>query len=156
MTTAFDPPNADDPSADDFDPRASKPSWRIILVSIVLLLAGAITATAGFQVAVFIRFYSDIANIIPWFILFSGVSMVVLGAFLSRGRAWAAWAASVLAVLTTILVLCWNVYLIMVGVISPVNWLMLLLDGIATLTVPFTIPETLRISEIRRRLYADV
>ena len=156
MTTAFDPPKSDDSSADDFDPSAVKPSWMVILASVLVGFAGAMTATAGFQIAAFIRFYSDIANVIPWIILTNGLILVVLAAFLSRGRSWAAWAAAIVVTLTTLIALGWNVYLILAPVLSPANWLMLIVDAIAAITVPFVIPETKRITQLRNKLYSEI
>jgi len=155
MSDVFEAPKTD--STTDLDEvLITGPSWKILVPSGLLLVGGATTATAGFQLAVFVNFYSVIAQFIPWLLFGSGISLVVLSAIMSRGRVWAAWASVVLIALTTVLALGWNIYLILGGIVTPVNWLMLLIDGLCMVVVPFAIPEAARLTRVRKQLYGAV
>ena len=155
MTNEYRAPDSDTETMDIDELVVTKPTWRTWVPSAVLLVAGALTATAGLQLGLFITFSSTLAAAVPWVLFSCGLVMVMCSLMLGRGRAWAAWMGLGMAGFITVLAFAWNIYLLIIPILSPVTLFMLMADVLACMIMPFSLREATELTNVRNRLYSD-
>ena len=155
MTDEYRAPDSDTDTIDIDDLVVAKPTWRTWVPSAVLLVAGALTTTAGLQSGLFIPFDYILPAAVPWVLFSCGLVMVMCSLMLGRGRAWAAWVGLGVAGFTTVLAFAWNIYLLLIPILSPVTLFMLMADVLACMMMPFSLREATELTKVRNRLYSD-
>jgi hypothetical protein len=131
---------------------AAPPVWVRAIGSILGASGFLVVGTAAqlvffFTLAVWVKVVVGVLGIL-------GLCLIAIAPWVFKARSWACISGSLFAGLTSLAMGLWVLYSFSITLFSPLAILAALCCGLATLTMPLTIPTAIRITATRKALYA--
>ena len=152
----YRPPTVSGQAGAPPDPDDAVPGWLASLAGVTLVLSGSMVAGSGLQMLVMMTLYSTWLEVIAWLLMAYGSLTLGLGGLVMRARDTAAFTAAVLSGCATVLLTIWLIFVLYLGLFSPILVFGWLFTGLATVVTTGALPGIYKTSRARRSLYNSI